>query len=109
MPRDAEPTLGRGCPRSIRHKELRSVPHPADNAASITSPTRIARGPRVIQVMDERVATDKCRGKIAKGADDSRPKLTTRKARTAGRQIIHARSYAARIAEDLADCDENSK
>ena len=62
-------------------------------------------GERPVHVMDES-ATHQCRGKIAKGADDSSPKLATGQARTARRHVIHARTYAARIAKYLANGDE---
>ena len=102
---DAEPTFGKVV-RVVFDIRNDRLSHTRDNARHQTHPD--GKGPRVIHVMDE-VATDECHSKIAKGADDSRPKLTTCKARTASCQIIHARSYAARIAEYLTDCDENSK
>ena len=102
---DAEPTLGKVV-RVVFDIRNDCLSHTRDNARHQTYPD--SKGPRVIQVMDE-VATDECHGKIAKGANDSRPKLTTRKARSASCQIIHARCYAARIAEYLTDCDENGK
>ena len=63
---------------------------------------------RPVHVMNQSAA-DQRRGEIAKGADDRSPKLTTGQARTARRHVIHARSYAARIADNLANGDDNGK
>src|SRR4029077_15610824 len=58
--------------------------------------------------MDEG-ATDKGAGYVAKGANHRSPELTTCKARTASRYIVHGRMHSARVSQYFAYGDEKAK
>ena len=77
-----------------------------DNARH--QPYANGKRPGVIHVMDEGAA-DQGGDHVADRTDHGSPKLTTRKAWTARRCIVHGRTHTARVGEHLADGDENGK
>jgi hypothetical protein len=62
----------------------------------------------MLNVMHEST-TDKRGGNVANGSDNRALKLTPRKPRTAIGRIIHGRAHAARVSDDLANGNEQSK